>query len=1816
MGIGLLNEATIRIKFDVDESELKNVKSAFASVSKALNLQKTIQDFNALEKVVERMEMELRDLNAENKRLGNDMASAVEAATKKITSATNRRLKSLDASNKKLREQIKSEREVAKATLATAVAEAKAAATAQKVAAAIKTLTAAERGQASQTALMAGKSDAYEKSLRETALMLAILSRASVAYAQRLREETAAKQKSLALRMDQKAKQEQMALDKLNQERQEAADKLKVQARYEQIMAAAVREGFSFFSKYGAAIQAVTKARNGDIKALNNYLDKLEQVISVERSRKNALKTGTFTNAAGEQQTMSLMDQVTNRISDAEKRVDALFRASYRLTMVGHTLRRFSQDIFRIGSDIMNTFGEFEFMLNRARGALSVFSGTMIEGHDGATLMRDGVLELTQQLKVFPAQDVAQALYFWGSTTGQVVNTVEKLNTAMSGLNPIMKTAAMTNTSYEQTIKGVYSILTQYFGGALERADEVTVQLFETTQRTAAEFTDLIQSFKMVGPVAAQAGASFEDVNATLGQLADLGIRGTMAGRGLRQFFIQMVRPSGPAQKALDKRFNELAASEADPFGGKSFFETAFPEGKFVGIEEHMRNLAIATDDLNEAEKNRLLSQISTANMLPLVIALVEEQRLGLHRLAGVTKDYTTDAEKAAEFFQKNWQLLDESWNALRGTIDRTVEAIRINIGTVMSTALRPFIEAIQDVLDKFNDFVRNNPAVVAALGKLVAALGAGAGLAGAVFVVLGALTGLGAAIALVVDAFGIWLKPILSTTTALGFLFTAIVDNFNYIKNSAVQIIDNLGAAFQNLGDDMSGIADMFVKITEPAREMVGIFVRIVTDIAVRVSELIESFSKLDFASDAVNALVMALGLLVSARIVTGILAVGAAFKTIIATRILGGLMAIVQTLGLMGKAIVSKGLVSGLRGVGGILSGLVGGPLGFAGLAIAGGFLAYDLFPPFKDAIDAVADAFGGLDAKIGDTVSNMGELGPKVEEAVIKFQGLRFDTTQVRAGIDKLGKERETLMEALDAQMLAPKNMKDAKKFWRGYFGPIFQEEGDFGTNLQAALDGAQARIEEIDKLLGDGGAFSLDDLEDRAKNWKAESLEHISNVFNAFATVQKTLGRQEIMSQDEFNKIFLEIADSVPTIDPNLIAELIGRMMILPETMTESTFQTEFNKMVAQNPFFGGIPISIVREAFKDNIGEDANKVTAELEQYINDLWSITDPAELRRALINPVNKFGKTIASMALDPAYEDAADSIKALMQKQAEMGDEIPLNLIEASLKDILDNMLHDATANITPMFSELATELQTLSIWGPQNYDAMAQAILGAVMPDGQNLLEAFAEGELPLGQAGLNLMEIAKNLVAEGIGGPELARIVEEAANTAGEDVGESVQRGLRSGLAEGLSRDKLTMKEVVDMGKLGSTAQQVHKAIMFLSSKVMQKAFSGNIQQRVAAQGEFNSITDVAIDRLMNADNRKGISNKRRNDIKNSVLRDLSKVIPALPPLFRQALRDEAIGWQAQGLISDAQLKKWFGITIDPADLIEFKAAPASEGLGGLAAVLGRGEEQGRGTWAESLTKNYGTDFVNGIKTSIAAADLGPVESAGEPAGRRAMAGARKAIREAKQVTGTTMSTAMVAASKQSANASLGGEEVGQAWADDVYEKIKGKSTGIGGAMSLTMWAASRSVTGSLGGSLIGDTWANAVVTSIENSKQKIADAAAEATEGIKPKNSPPGFGPLKHIDEWGENIGSGWGKKFRKGTVKEARKTASDVRKVLREGNGIGDSSFVSSNKKEINITVDVSSKDGSVDRMKTSELRRGLMEALALADIEHMVTIS
>lgn len=505
--------------------------------------------------------------------------------------------------------------------------------------------------------------------------------------------------------------------------------------------------------------------------------------------------------------------QFRERVSATERKVDAIFRASYRLQMVGSTFKFFAQNVMRIGIAFVEAFSEFEYMALRAQAAMS---GVTISTRQ----FQGAVVDTTQELRMFEAKDVAEAMYYWGSTTGAVVDTQKDLAATMAQVTPIMQAASMTNTGYEAAIKGVYSILAQYNLG-LDQTARVTEELFYVTQKTAAEFPDLINSFKMVGPVAASVGVSFDEVVQVFGDLADLGIRGTMSGRALRQFFIQTLRPAPKAIAAL----NELFAAQGALFDGKSYKDLMFPKGEFVGFTNYIENLAKATAKLSVTERIGLLAKISTANELPVLIALVSRYRGEMEKSAKVQRKL--NLADSSMYFKRNWEMISNSAKGLLGMIRNIRQSIQFEFGRGITEVLLPVVQIVEELANKFRDWLSLNPEVVRMAATLGMIAVIAASVVAAVLTLAGVLVGVAAAFLLVVQMAG----PAVAVFSYIGTVITVLSAALYKAKDSLIEVAGviqkQLSGSFEAITDVITAFGEGFAGAFELASESIAVVIK-----------------------------------------------------------------------------------------------------------------------------------------------------------------------------------------------------------------------------------------------------------------------------------------------------------------------------------------------------------------------------------------------------------------------------------------------------------------------------------------------------------------------------------------------------------------------------------------------------------------------------------------------------------------------------------------------------------------------------------------------------------------------------------------------------------------------------------------------------------------------------------------------------------------------------------------------------------------------------------------------------------------------------
>lgn len=128
---------------------------------------------------------------------------------------------------------------------------------------------------------------------------------------------------------------------------------------------------------------------------------------------------------------------------------------------------------------------------------------------------------------------------------------------ALSALNSMLKAARASGDDLNDVVK-VTSESVDAFGlrstktaDMLKHTNDVTNALTSSADRTASGFQDIGAGMTYVASTGKTLGVSVEEIAASLGELSNRGISGTIAGTGLRKVLLSLIKPTKDAQFAL-----------------------------------------------------------------------------------------------------------------------------------------------------------------------------------------------------------------------------------------------------------------------------------------------------------------------------------------------------------------------------------------------------------------------------------------------------------------------------------------------------------------------------------------------------------------------------------------------------------------------------------------------------------------------------------------------------------------------------------------------------------------------------------------------------------------------------------------------------------------------------------------------------------------------------------------------------------------------------------------------------------------------------------------------------------------------------------------------------------------------------------------------------------------------------------------------------------------------------------------------------------------------------------------------------------------
>lgn len=399
----------------------------------------------------------------------------------------------------------------------------------------------------------------------------------------------------------------------------------------------------------------------------------------------------------------------TEEIEDATEKIlsfsDAINKATiahFGLRRIGYGLAYSGRVIARAGEELTGALmgAAEEYLVFERNSALAGIAMEMqadqLEG------LREEVLAMSAAYPLFDPEQLLQGVRQWGAGTGVVVRTQKELNAVMLETLDIQKMAALNNANLGKSIDVVGGVMHEF---GLETSDvtHITEVLNYVAAKTFANVLDVGDAFKMVGPIASQLGVSMEEVAVTIGLLSDANIKGSRAGRAIRQMFQRLLKPT----REYDAMMQDLLRSSLGV--GESWKELIMPNGVFVGMTEYFNILAEATENYTSAERAAVLATLATANELPALAHVIEEVIQLRREGVNLIEDELALLLDAHGLMQRSFELLEQQESYRVDKMKARWNAATLKMGEAVQENMLPYMEDWYDWITKIVEELAEN---------------------------------------------------------------------------------------------------------------------------------------------------------------------------------------------------------------------------------------------------------------------------------------------------------------------------------------------------------------------------------------------------------------------------------------------------------------------------------------------------------------------------------------------------------------------------------------------------------------------------------------------------------------------------------------------------------------------------------------------------------------------------------------------------------------------------------------------------------------------------------------------------------------------------------------------------------------------------------------------------------------------------------------------------------------------------------------------------------------------------------------------------
>lgn len=462
------------------------------------------------------------------------------------------------------------------------------------------------------------------------------------------------------------------------------------------------------------------------------------------------------------------------------------FQIGSALTGMGKVLSTaVTLPLLGIAATSIKVGNEFQAQMSRVQAIAGATGGELDK-------MKAQAIELGAKT-AFSAKEAAQGMENLASAGFQV-------NEIMDAMPGVLDLAAVSGGDVAASSEAMASSL-RAFGLEAGQAGHVADVFARAAADTNAETVDMAEAMKYVAPVAHSMGLSLEETAASIGIMADAGIKGSQAGTTLRGALSRIAKPT----KAMVKSMDQL---------GVSFYDA---NGKMIPLREQIAQLKTATAGLTQEERNRHLVTLYGQNSLSGMLALLDAGPEKLDKMTNALINSDGAAREMAETMQDN---LASKIEQMGGAF----ESAAIVIQQILEPALTKVVGGITKLIEAFLNMSPVGQKMVVIFAGMVAALGPLLLIAGTVITTMvklriamqflgPAFMGTMGTIALVVAAF-------YALVAVFMIAYTKSEKFRNFIDNLAPAIKKGLGIAVEWAAEKLKVLWEWLQKAAEKVKE------------------------------------------------------------------------------------------------------------------------------------------------------------------------------------------------------------------------------------------------------------------------------------------------------------------------------------------------------------------------------------------------------------------------------------------------------------------------------------------------------------------------------------------------------------------------------------------------------------------------------------------------------------------------------------------------------------------------------------------------------------------------------------------------------------------------------------------------------------------------------------------------------------------------------------------------------------------------------------------------------------------------------------